>query len=429
MEGHMISRSASVVVALLALLLALPASTRASQADNAVAFDLPAMTLTPNDLTTLGLTGYGRFGNGEFRTLDAYVKRRSEFLNIPAAEVHAAFDEAGWLRGYVTNLARPTEPGNPDSPPVDEVFSVVNEYEDAEGAAAGYEFNQHYDGVTQGHVEILGGTRTVGDASFMTHLLVTNPGDDKPSNQVDLTLRRGRIVASTGLIVFNPEPVATPVPVAPEVIDLIEAMAVRLLERIDRTIAGDSPNLSNRIVRLSDDVGLALSTEGYRRLDGDDPSYYGGYQDDFPGEGAANTAVTAYELNQGIAHPGDPYFVVRILEFVDADGATAYLDEVQSRGLSPAGTPAETVAGAATIGDASLTIAYEAEFEPGQVVAGYAVYVRVEATAFMLLVESAAQAPDLAVVGSLAETQARCIQSDDCPESVGYPAKDATPGP
>ena len=385
--------------------------------------DLPAMTLTPADLEAIGLDGYGRFGNGEFRSLDDYVARRAEFLNKSKEEVRAAFEAAGWGGGYVANLGVPAEPGTPESPPSREAFSVVYEYADATGAATAYEFNQQYEGVTAGTVRVFSASRTFGDASYMTHTTVTDPTQGGPSDQVDLVLRLGNVWAATGLIVFgDATDLATPLAASPDVIAHVEAMAARLVERIERVLAGESPDLSNRTLRLGgDDAPIVFSSEGYRRFDGDDPPYYNGYRDDFPGEGGefANV-VAAYELNQGLQLPGDPYYSVRLLQFADADRAAAYAEDVRRRGRTAFGNPTQQVDDAKTIGDESVTLAYRGEPVPGQTITGFVAYVRVGATVFTLLLE-AGNPPDLATIEALAESQAACLASDSCPSSIPVP--------
>jgi hypothetical protein len=178
------------------------------------------------------------------------------------------------------------------------------------------------------------------------------------------------------------------------------------------------------------DAAIAFSSEGYRRLDGDDPPYYGGYEDDVPGEGDAFADVAAaYELNQGVQ--GDEnsfYYVVRLLQFADAEQAGAYLARLRDEGLSPAGTPVEEIAAAQALGDKSWTINYGAESEPGYPVEGIAVHARVGATTLMLLPEGDAR-PNLAVVETLAAGQAVCLAGETCPPwvSLGAALLAATP--
>ncbi len=162
--------------------------------------DLPAMTLTPADLEEFGLTGFGRFGNGEFRAFDDYVAGRAEFLNVPEAEFRSSLEDAGWQRGYVSNLGLSADPGNPESPSIQIGFSVIYEYADAEGATTAYDLNRNYEGVTVGNVEVSEPSQSYGDASYATRLVASTPTDGEPVDQVDLVLRRGNIVASAGLI-------------------------------------------------------------------------------------------------------------------------------------------------------------------------------------------------------------------------------------
>ena len=430
-------RHALIMSLLIATIAAWPRMGPAAQGQQiGEPLDLPAMTLTPADIEAVGLTGYGRFANGFFRSLDEYVALRAEFLNKSEAEVRAALERAGWRRGYVTNLAVPTEPGNPDSPPSREAFSVVYEYADAEGAATAYDFNRQYEGVTAGTVEVLAGTRTFGDVSYMTHTRVTDPDQSGPSDQYDLVLRRDRVTAAAGLIVFgDAADSATPPAVPAEAIAQVEAMAARLMERIEQVLAGESPNLSNRTLRFGgEDAPIAFASEGYRRLDGDDPPYYGGYEDDFPGAADEFADVmAAYELNQGLQLPGDPYYTVRLLQFASEDQAVEYIERARHLDRNPFGTPAEVVDDAQVVGDESVILAYRDEPEPGQAIAGFVVYARVGANALVLLLE-AGQPPALTTVEDLAADQAACLETESCPSAVPVPAAlvataEATPVP
>ncbi len=378
--------------------------------------DLPAMTLTPADLEEFGLAGFGRFGNGEFRAFDDYVTGRAEFLNVPEAEFRSSLEDAGWQRGYVSNLGLSADPGNPESPSIQIGFSVIYEYADAEGATTAYDLNRNYEGVTVGNVEVSEPSQSYGDASYATRLVASTPTEGEPVDQVDLVLRRGNIVASAGLIaLWRGDDLATAAALPDNASSVVEKMAERLLERIDTVLAGDTPGLSNRTLRLSQAMTpIAFSTEGYRRLNGDDPPYYNGYEDDFPGpDGRFGDVTTAYELNQGLQAEGDPYYVVRLLVFPDANGAADYVADARAAGLSPAGTPAEELAGATQHGDSSWTVAYSAEPEPGVRIEGIAVFAHLDETALMLLWEGAS-APSPELVRDLAAAQISCLTADTC---------------
>ena len=406
-----------IMVALVigALVIRIPHAVQ-GQEEPSGRLDLPAMTLTSTDLEEFGLAGFGRFGNGEFRTFDDYVARRAEFLNVPEAEFRSSLEDAGWQRGYVSNLGLSAEPGNRESPSIQIGFSVIYEYADAEGAATAYDLNRNYEGVTVGKVEISEPSQSYGDASYATRLVATTPTDGEPVDQIDLVLRRGNIVASAGLIaLWRGDDLVTTAALPDNANSVVEKMAERLLERIDTVLAGDAPGLSNRTLRLGgDDIPIAFATEGYRRLDGDDPAYYNGFEDDFPGpDGRFDAVTSAYELNQGLQMEGDPYYVVRLLVFPDANGAADYVADVRAAGLSPAGTPAEELAGATQHGDSSWTVAYSAEPEPGVRVEGIAVFAHLGETALMLLWEGAsAPAPEL--VRELATAQISCLTADTC---------------
>ena len=378
----------------------------------------PRSHFTPADIEDIGLDGFGRFGNGEFRFVHDDVARRAAFLNKPEAEVRAALDAAGWIAGYVTNLGLPAESGNPESRSTQIAFTSIYQYADQSGAEAAFEFNRQYDAVSEELFEVLEGTRTLGDASYITHTVSAESGDDRPSRQLDVSVRRGNVIAATGWIVFTDAGDGdTLTDIGPAEIALIESMGARLVERVDRARSGASPGLAQRTLRFATgDEPIAFSTEGYRRLDGDDPPYYGGYADDFPGDNQSFAPVSAaYEINQGLALPGDPYYVTRLLQFGTAQDAAAYLADVRAAGGSPLDTSAEPVEGPATLGDDAVMFRYEAQPEPGVTVVGYAIYARAGTTAFMLALDSAGDEPNAGAVADLALSQLACLGDEPCP--------------
>jgi hypothetical protein len=389
-----------------------PATTQAQETPPMV--DLPAAALTPADAEALGVSGLGRFQNGHYRTLDEYVQIRSDFLNIPLAEVESAMSGAGYLQGYTSNLGIPQDPGNPDSPPSRVVFSSLYEFGTEEGASSAFAFNtSQYGGVTIATVDTsIAPSAPVGDEQIMTRTTSATMEEEGPSDQVDTVFRVGTIVASTGVVDYGMtvESVEDPAPADPEIVALVEQLAARLFERIELAQDGSVPDLSGKALTLfSEGADPAFTSEGYRRLEGEDIPYYNGYQDDFP-EIATADMTAVYEVGQGLGSPSgdpfDPYFGSRIFAFSSEDAASAFLEGF----TGPPGTESEIVPdGAATLGQEAKLIQYDLEIGPDLVAQGYQVVQRSGSLVTMMILESADHRPDVQVVLDLARQQASCL--------------------
>lgn len=418
-----IARIVALVIAF-GLTASLTPTATLAQSTPVSLIDLPAAALTPADTERVGISGLGRFENGHYRTIAEYTAIRSDFLNIPTADVETALADAGYLQGYTSNLGIPQRPGDPESPPSRVVFSSIYQYESVEGAEAAFAINTNYDGVTMATVDTsLSPSAPIGDQFVMTRTTSETMEEEGPSDQVDTLFRVGNIIAATGIIDYgmSAESIASPAPAAPALIGQVEQLAERLIERIAIAQNGTSPNLSGKALTLvSEEADPGFSSEGYRRLDGEDIPYYNGYQDDLPELLNADMA-TVYEVGQGLGGPSgdpfDPYFASRLFSFSSEEAAVEFLTSV----TDAPGEGREVVPGGAEqLGAGATLIQYEFEVGPGLIAQGYQVYQRSGAIVAMLFMESADHRPDLQVVLDLATAQAACL-TGGC-ESQAMPA-------
>jgi hypothetical protein len=416
------------IIALLALLLLVvnggAAATFAQATPSALEMaDLPAIILAPNDAKTIGIDGLGRFENGHYRTLSEYSLIRSDFLQIPLEEVEAAMEDAGYLQGYTSNLGIPAEPGNPQSPPSRVVFSSIYEYGSPEGAAAAFAFNTNYDGVTIANVDSsIQPSVPFGDEFVMTRTSATEMEEEGPSDQVDTVFRVGNIIAAAGIIDYGmtAESLATPTAADPELVLQVEQLANRLIERIGIARSESALNLSSMALTLtSESADPAGSSEGYRRIDGEDIPYFNGYEDDLP-EYLTSDMVAVYEVAQALGDPAadmyDPYFATRLFLFDEQNAAALFLDGIEA---VPGADSATVPDGAATIGSDARLIQYDVELSPGVTVHGYQLWQLDGNTVALTLFESADHRPDLQAMLDLGAAQSDCLQNG-C-ESVPMP--------
>jgi hypothetical protein len=418
---RLISKIITVVIAIALVAGVAPAATPAQSPAGSL-IDLPWATLTPADAEAVGISGLGRFENGHYRTIVEYTAIRSDFLNIPLTDVETALTDAGYLQGYTSNLGIPQEPGNPDSPPSRVVFSSIYQYQDEEGASAAFAFNTEYSGVTIATIDTsITPSAPFGNEIVMTRTTSTTMEEEGPSDQVDTVFRVGSIVAATGIIDYGMtvDSVQNPAPVDPELVTQVEQLAARLIERITVAQEGMTPGLANvalSLVATGADPGF--SSEGYRRIDGEDIPAYNGYVDDFA-EIVTPDVTAAYEVAQGLGSPSgdpfDPYFGSRLFGFADDTAAREFLAQVPDS--LPAGFTVVD-GGASSLSDNAILIEYAFEVGPGMVAEGYQVWQQSGSVVAMLLLESADHRPAQDIVLGLAEAQLACFSSPCEPQQL-----------
>ena len=413
MSSHPVLRLVVVaLIALVALIQPRQALGQATPVASASTLDLPAIVLTPADLLEIGLSGFERKGNGDLRRFDDYVAARAEFLNMDPAALEQLLTEAGWQAGFVTNLALATEPGNPDSPESAVVFTAVHAYADAEGAALAYEGNYDYSGVTGASVDAdIGPADTVGDSSFMVRTIGTPEPEMGPSDEIALIVRVDRLITSVGIIRYGltEADLASPVPVDETAMSQVQAMADLVMARMQDALAMETPGLFPRVARFGGDTPLAFESEGYRLIRGTVPPYYGGFEDDFPSMAAGGEFQAAYELNQALASPAEPFFLVRLFAFDSEDAASAFLATREAEPFESG----ELVEGVLDdVAPGGVLTAYVFQPSPDFSVEGYAAYFAVGSTVAFVLIEGPTRPSD-AVITELVATQLACLESPD----------------
>jgi hypothetical protein len=236
-----------VVVALLlcANLMGVPAfAQEATFAPATPGFDLAAMTLTPSEVASLDLPGFGLANQSSLRNAETDALVQADGDALQAARRLAVYEENGFRARYVGSLLRPTVPLVPLSSGLVaadmRISTSVTEFTSSEGAAATFAFNEGEMDDTPG--EDVPGTREFGDESELTRSTGTEPTTGKPLQRLELAFRLDSTIAEVNIVDYGN--------VEPE-IETAERLGAALLAKIELGRANADPGLSTRVLRLS----------------------------------------------------------------------------------------------------------------------------------------------------------------------------------
>ena len=405
------------------------------------ALNLPAMVLTPADLEAAGFPGYGKFGDGNFVPFASFVATTAEFRGLPATEVEAAAQEAGWLRFYGSSMGVPNVPDTSECRASQVASSFVNEYVDAAGAQAAFAALNARGDTAHARIEAVAGTDVVGDESRIESTFVTDPECGLKAG-LSILLRHDNLIGSVGFEVFgdaarlaattaSAAPAAAPDFASVATVPALETLAARLLAKMESTLAAGDPGLTVLALRMDrTTTPVVYEREGYRILNGETPPFYGGSEaeDDILALPAVFANVEeVYEVEQLLQvgeEPADtnPYYLLRLMRFADEEAASTFIDTFPSALADGAGsvTGGDPIEGAALdLGDESRAIAFRAGGASSPP-AAYEIDVRVGTTVVTVFLGSTLR-PDLAIVAELATAQIACLEAGAC-EPVPMPA-------
>ena len=219
------------------------------------------------------------------------------------------------------------------------------------------------------------GTRVIGDRSEVTRFRRSGENGEL-YRALDLTFQVDNLVAGVTVGEFDGrEPdLAT-----------VEALAERLLAKVRLGQAGGGPGLSDLALRLD---GPQVETRGdeYGRIDGQTFLNYGETPDEFADRADRyGDAIDVYGVGQtiprgGAARTDDTRYFVSLYQFAGEQDAATWLEGgVDRTRQSPNVIAADPVAGAATIGDTSETLAIATERGGAGTARGYLIETRVGA--------------------------------------------------
>lgn len=367
--------------------------------------DLSAMMLTPWDLAEEGLEGYGLSWGGT-DTAD------EEFANLIAGDtspddVRELLEEAGLVQSRWVLLDVPAE----DDPgfAARRVAVFIDEYTGTEGLSEVMEIYLDFGN------EIEETEETIGDESF-----ITTYTDVDPDTGVDVTAMVLAFRYENQIAQINVSDYVTQLPDAEPTVEEIEALAERLLERIETVREDGSSGIEHLMLRLESDGALVYyNADFYTRL-GDELLPRFGQDEDLLEEiedAEQSFGMTdAYRLIQTIGDTGETYiqYGSQVRLFDDEDGAADWVDSAEDW-LEIFGTEdVESVDADLEIGDATNVLSYQSENNLGTFHT-IAIFVQVGEFGALVQVLYPDELPDLDVVAELAEMQVACIEDGGCP--------------
>jgi hypothetical protein len=411
----MVLRLRRFVVLLLVLIALAPAAGAATQDASPVAspvvtaplIDLAAMTLTTDDLAERGFADFV-IADGRTQSLEDRVAFQAAGGDDPDS-VRTGLTTIGWTRAYRNRLAHPAAPGGDAFDAL--IVSGVTQYAGDDGAATGWGLVSTLDFVA-GEATPVARPRTIGDQSQLVELAEGTFDDGSTHPGLRLIFRHGALVGD--VIVFG----ATGETLAA---GDIEALGERLIERMDRVLGGDAPDLSYKTLRWQ---GLGVSDpdlDNYLKLDGQ--MYLGLGDTEEDASTAAETYKDATDYYRYEAALTETLFqFTSIAAFPTGDLAAAWVQEAHARTEQnlPTGATLETVADVPSYGDASLVLKVTTPVEGGAAT-GVAVFVQFGDQTMSLALISLGDL-DVANVVPMAAAQVACFEAGDCAESVPLPA-------
>ena len=418
-------RRAWSVVAFLTLLLAsgVPALVQAAALTNAMsagllqndapAVDLAAAALNPEDLNGAGLAGFGQQASVSFG-LWTELSQSQATLGPNATALQNAVGSPGFARGYERELGLPSRPGVPSSHQRAFVSTLILQFASPETAAA--DFESVTAGVSSPQNQTNAGGATVGDESqYSQYRALSRDGD--PYQAMAVTFRSGALIAIVTAGDFsNRQPDPTQVEL------LGQAQLGKLLPDQLR----GNPGLGKLIVRLGGEAVETRSDE-YGRLDGKTfPNYSESAEDFAKRNDRYGAAIDVYGVGQAIA-AGSPAttddirYSSLLYRFADDVAAAAWLQDGLTRAAdSPNIVTATPVNGAASIGEASLTIAIATARGGAGTARGYLIDAQVGAQVAQIQLLGIPDVPQSAIE-DLAVAQVACLMAGACPERMAVP--------
>jgi hypothetical protein len=396
-----------ILTSLLVVLLTATAPAAAQQ-ESTAPIDLAAMVLTPVDLATVGWADLGLQSGQVLAVTD--LAARAVWPTGAGAAQEAVRDDlraAGWQQGYTATLATLWDPNRSDLGRQVEV--ELDAYADAAGAAQGLALVP--DVFPTGAITPVTGEREIGEASRLVRVAARDPQAGTPNQELALGFRVDRLTAHILLRDWSG---------APPAVATIEAVAERLLARIEQVLRDGGPELSVHTLRL---VPRENATESavYLRLAGEDVRSSYESSAEFAARIARyGTATDVFMSNTEIdaTDGGDPLEVdEELLHFADATQAATWLRAAPVR----VGQDAEEITSAieddvVAIGDEALAVAVTRDPDQDGIglVHTAAVLVRVGAQVAVIRVTRANDPPAPSATMDLARAQVACVVAIEC---------------
>ena len=382
----------------------------AAQSPSAVPLDLAAMTLVPSDVPVPGFALAG----ARQAPLGDEAARLARDRGAWHAETEAAIRDdlanAGWHARYESRLvlADGDEPGRVGAT----VVSDVTEYADAAGAAAGFGLVVREDAA--GAARPRRGLIPLGEESRLVRTFVPGAEPERPAVRLTMTFRVGNLVAAVAATDLTAE--------LDWGVTAVEGLAASLLVRVEAVRGGGAPGLGPRLLRFDDADLPPPAADLYDRLGGETFPLYGVDPEDAADRerlfGAA-TDVYSYEqaLPTGATLGVPPSYVAKLYRFPDVASAAGWLEGAPALLFDDPGSFLDLaeVEEAATIGEASRTVAFAFPASDAVTTSGYRVYARVGNEVARVQID-AEPGVALATVEAFARVQVACLGRATCEE-------------
>ncbi|MGD9714620.1 MAG: hypothetical protein AB7V46_21560, partial [Thermomicrobiales bacterium] len=379
--------------------------------------DLAAMTLMPRDLEDGGLTGFGS-SYGEMIFREELIASTATSRGLPDAEVRAAFEGNGLVRRYEHFLYTPLSASDPAGEAAQLVVSYVVEFTDESGAASAWSFMED-ESFSATSVDTPLRTPLGQQSEASRDRGVDDAGT--PFEQLDITFQIGNLHAGVAVVDWTGSPVDQ---------RTAEALAARLLQRIEAVRAGGAPGLSGMVNRLSGVEVLPLADE-YFLLDGESIRAYGQSLDDsvaVSDMAASERRVDGYRMQQQLtsgtdATEDDTWYFVSLEAFADTASASQWIaGTLQRIGANPDLSNVQIIDGTG-YGDASVL--YTASSADGVYQYQGAV---LQVGAMVVAIDLVgSDAPSEVMLDSILQQQITCLQEGGCVAPMAVPSVSPQP--
>jgi hypothetical protein len=330
------------------------------------------------------------------------VGRLAADKDAPEDDVRDVLEDAGLVRGYYAWLGAPLEDGEELSTHV--VLSYVFEFADEDGAADAWDYLE--EDAEGRDAEDIDGFDDFGDASEAT--LVAGGGDE-PYLQLDVTVLLGNLHVGISVIDWTGE--------EPDE-DLAAELTGYALESVENGFDADQPALSNLVVRLEDSVNDFYDL--YLLRDGEATWLFRETPEDAESdlEEAEDAGITAeYRVGQRIAAATDEsvsaLYYLTVLRFEDEDAAGEFVSGQQDA-VAEDENYTDFEIDDADYGDGGFT--YGAVSTDGGV--HYRGITFQSGDLVVMIDVGGPIMPSEDAVGSIADAQIECIESDGCLDPV-----------
>lgn len=205
--------------------------------------DLAAMTLTPTDVASIGLTGFGLAGQSSLRDAEAESVLQTGGRSRESEEILAAYRANGFRFRYVGSLLKPRLPLErlPSGffAAEQRLSTSIAEYATSAGAAASFGLNE---GLLDERPGIDLSNSAIGNESELSRSTGREAGTHTRFQRLELTFRVDNLIAEVSIIDFDD--------IEPEVAT-VERLAALLLEKINRARQEPGPGLSSSVLRIA----------------------------------------------------------------------------------------------------------------------------------------------------------------------------------